>query len=284
MDPGQEIPFPHRLYCFEDPEHHLRKLWAKGWPPEGQAMRLDDLIQTINEMIGRLEASFKRMAEFTADTSHELRTPLCAMRGEAEVLLLKPRTADEYQEALVHFIEEFDRLNQMISDLILLSKFDAAQMELKRVPLRLDLLIEGMGEFFQALAEQKGLTLEVEAPEEVTVLGDKVRLQQLFTNLIDNAIKYTPEGSIRILSRERGETVLVRVKDTGIGISKEEQERSSSASTGSINPVKGDRRGRPGTEYCRMDRPGPSRKDGGRKRVESGTTFTVYLPVSRGDQ
>ena len=93
---------------------------------------MDDLIRTINEMIGRLEGSFKRMAEFTADTSHELRTPLCAMRGEAEVLLLKPRSPEEYQEALVRFIEEFDRLNQMISDLILLSKFDAAQMELKK--------------------------------------------------------------------------------------------------------------------------------------------------------
>jgi len=82
---------------------------------------MDDLIRTINEMIGRLETSFKRLAEFTADTSHELRTPLCAMRGEAEVLLSKPRTPEEYQEALVHFIEGFDRLNQMISDLILLS-------------------------------------------------------------------------------------------------------------------------------------------------------------------
>ena len=118
---------------------------------------MDDLIRTINEMISRLEASFKRMAEFTADASHELRTPLCAMRGEAEVLLSKPRTSEEYQEALVHFIDEYDRLNQLISDLILLSKFDATQVELRRIPLRLDHLIEEMGSLFQVLAEQKGL-------------------------------------------------------------------------------------------------------------------------------
>jgi heavy metal sensor kinase len=247
----------------------------------GTGDELDDLIHTINEMIGRLEGSFKRMAEFTADTSHELRTPLCAVRGEAEVLLLKPRSADEYREALVHFIEEFDRLNQMISDLILLSKFDAAQMELKRVPLRLDLLIEGMGELFQALAEQKGLTLEVEAPEEVTVLGDKVRLQQLFTNLIDNAIKYTPGGSIRILLEKERETVVVRVKDTGIGIVREEQDKifkrfyridkSRSKETGGVGL------GLNIAEWI-------VRAHHGRMEVESelnqGTTFTVYLPLA----
>jgi len=97
--------------------------------PRGTDDEMDDLIRTINEMIARLESSFKRMAEFTADASHELRTPICAMRGEAEVLLLKERKAEEYQEGLVHFIEQFDHLNQMINDLILLSKFDATQVE-----------------------------------------------------------------------------------------------------------------------------------------------------------
>ena len=191
----------------------------------GAGDEMDDLILTINAMIGRLENSFKRMAEFTADVSHELRTPLCAMRGEAEVLLTKPRTPEEYQEGLVHFIEEFDRLNQMISDLILLSKFDATQIELKRVPLRMDLLLKDLGNLFQVLAEQKGLTFKEEVSEEATVLGDKVRLQQLFTNLIDNAIKYTPRGSIRVTLEKDRERLLVKVKDTGIGISEEEQER-----------------------------------------------------------
>ena len=155
---------------------------------------MDDLIRTINEMIARLDSSFKRMAEFTADASHELKTPICAMRGEAEVLLSKGRETEEYQEGLAHFIEQFDHLNQMINDLILLSKFDSTQVELKRVPLRLDLLIKDLCNVFQVLAEQKNITLEMGTIEEVTVMGDKVRLQQLFTNLIDNAIKYTLEG------------------------------------------------------------------------------------------
>ncbi|RPJ04263.1 MAG: two-component sensor histidine kinase, partial [Deltaproteobacteria bacterium] len=153
------------------------------------------------------------------------RTPLCAMRGEAEVLLLKPRAPEEYQEGLVHFIEEFDRLNQMISDLILLSKSDAFQIELKRDPLRLDLLLKELGHLFQVLAEQKGLSFEVDAPEEARVVGDKARLQQLFTSLIDNAIKYTPGGSIRITLKRNPDTVHVKIKDTGIGVPEEEREK-----------------------------------------------------------
>jgi heavy metal sensor kinase len=248
----------------------------------GTGDEMDDLIRTINEMIGRLESSFKRLAEFTADTSHELRTPLCAMRGEAEVLLSKPRTPEEYQEALVHFIEGFDRLNQMINNLILLSKFDATQIELKRVPLRLDLLVKDLSNLFQVLAEQKGLTFEVDVPEEVTVVGDKIRLQQLFTNLIDNAIKYSSKGSIRIALETDRETVRVQVKDTGVGISREEQEKIFK-------------------RFYRVDK-SRSRETGGvglglsiagwivqahhgRIEVQSelnrGSTFTVSLPLSK---
>ena len=113
-------------------------------------------------MIARLENSFKRMAEFTADVSHELKTPICAMRGEAEVLLSRGRTSEEYQEGLAHFIEQFDHMNQMINDLILLSKFDSSQVELKMVPVRLDLLIKELCDLFQVLAEQKKIGLEIE--------------------------------------------------------------------------------------------------------------------------
>ena len=165
------------------------------------------------------------MAEFTADVSHELKTPICAMRGEAEVLLSKERKAEEYQEGLAHFIEQFDHLNHMINDLILLSKFDATQVELKMTPLRLDLLIKDLCNLFQILAEQNRIDLEMVTIEEVTVIGDKARLQQLFMNLIDNAIKYTSKGSIHIIVKKDEGAALVKIKDTGIGIPEEERER-----------------------------------------------------------
>jgi heavy metal sensor kinase len=243
---------------------------------------MDDLIQTINGMIARLEASFNRLAEFTADASHELKTPICAMRGEAEVLLSKGRAAEEYQEGLINFIEQFDHLNHMINDLILLSKFDSSQIELRVVPIRLDLLINDIVSLFQVLAEQKEIELDVGEIQESTIMGDKVRLQQLFTNLIDNAIKYTSKGSIVVTVEKNEEMVITKVKDTGIGIPKEEQQKifkrfyrvdkSRSRDSGGVGL------GLSIAEWI-------ARAHHGRIEVDSesnrGSTFTVYLPLQK---
>ena len=246
----------------------------------GASDEMDDLIQTINGMIARLESSFKRMAEFTADASHELKTPICAMRGEAEVLLSKGRKAEEYQEGLAHFIEQFDRLNQMINDLILLSKSESTQVELKMVPLRVDLLVKDICSLFQVLAEQKKIGLEVDTLPEVMVMGDKMRLQQLFTNLIDNAIKYTVEGFINITMEKNREYVLVKLQDTGIGIPQEEQEKifkrfyrvdkSRSRETGGVGL------GLSIAEWIVHAHHGRIEVN---SELNKGSTFAVYLPI-----
>ena len=250
--------------------------------PRGTDDEMDDLIRTINEMIARLESSFKRMAEFTADASHELKTPICAMRGEAEVLLLKERKAEEYQEGLAHFIEQFDHMNQMINDLILLSKLDTTEVALKMAPLRLDLLIKDLCNFFQVLAEQKNIALEAGTLEEVTVIGDKVRLQQLFTNLIDNAIKYTTQGAIRITAEKNEDAVAVKIIDTGMGIPEEERgkifkrfyrmDKSRSRETGGVGL------GLSIAEWVVHAHQGRIEVD---SEINRGSTFTVYLPLQR---
>jgi heavy metal sensor kinase len=248
--------------------------------PRGTGDELDELIRTINEMISGLEGSFKRMAEFTADASHELKTPICAMRGEIEGLLLQQSISEEHQEVFVRLIERFDYLNRMINDLILLSKFDTSQIELNIVPLRLDLLIKDLCDLFRVLAEQKNISLKMEILPEVMVIGDKMRLPQLFGNLIDNAIKYTYEGYIRVQLDKNGNYIRVKVSDTGIGISKEEQknifrrfyrvDKSRSRETGGVGL------GLNIAEWI-------VQAHHGRIEVESelrqGSIFTVYLPV-----
>lgn len=248
--------------------------------PRGTGDEMDGLIQTINGMIDRLDASFKRMAEFIADASHELKTPLCALEGEAEVLLSEKRNPDEYQEGLAHFLEQFRHMNRMINDLILLSKFDSRQAELKMVPIRLDLLLKDIANLFKVLAEQKNIGLTIETLPEVMVMGDKVRLQQLFTNLIDNAIKYTLEGSIQVTLERNEGSVIVKIKDTGIGISKEEQgnifnrfyrvDKSRSKETGGVGL---------GLSIVQWI----VHAHNGKIEVESdmgrGSTFKVFLPI-----
>ncbi|MFB3884586.1 MAG: sensor histidine kinase [Thermodesulfobacteriota bacterium] len=251
--------------------------------PRGTGDEMDDLIRTINEMIVRLEESFKRMAEFTADASHELKTPICALRGEAEVLLSKARTTGEYQEGLAHFIERSDQLNRMINDLILLSKFDASQAELKMVPVRLDLLIQDIYDLFQVLAEQKNIALSVDSCQETTIMGDKMRLQQLFTNLIDNAVKFTPEkGSIQIRVEKDVDFAQVKVIDTGIGIPKEEQanifnrfyrvDKSRSKENGGVGL------GLSIVEWIVKAHHGEIEIQ---SELSQGSTFTVYLPLQK---
>ncbi len=180
---------------------------------------------------------------------------------------------------MVHFIEQFDHLNQMINDLISLSKFDATQTELKMAPLRLDLLVNDLCNLFQVLAEQKNIVLEIGTMEEVEVIGDKVRLQQLFTNLIDNAIKYTSKGSIQVTVEENEDSAVVKVKDTGIGVPKEEQEKifkrfyridkSRSKETGGVGL------GLSIAEWIAHAHRGRIEVDSEPNR---GSVFTVYLP------
>jgi len=180
---------------------------------------IDHLIATINAMISRLEDSFKRMNQLTADVSHELRTPISAMRGEAELLLSKPRPIGEYRKALANYIAKLDFLARTIDDLILLSKFDSNEAGLTMIPIKLNELLINLGELFRVLAEQKGIEFTVGKMEQLDVVGDQTRLQQLFTNLIDNAIKFTPSGGhIDIsLQKDRG-VAQVSIQDTGIGI------------------------------------------------------------------
>lgn len=184
--------------------------------PEDEIGRLTE---TLNDMIGRLEASFEQVQQFSLDASHELRTPLTIMRGEIELALRGNRKGASYKKTLASLLEEVLRMTSIIEGLILLAKADSGTVKLEKNPIRLDSLASEIKEDTEILAEQKKITVSISKLDEVTVLGDSVRLRQLMLNLVDNAIKYTPEGGRITLSLERNDaSASFSVEDTGVGI------------------------------------------------------------------
>ena len=240
---------------------------------------LDELIITINDMIARIEDAFKRIMQFTADASHELRTPLCSLKGEIEVILSQERDGEEYKKTLIDCAERLEELIKLLHGLLFLARADGGAV-INTAPLSLDELLTNLTEFFDPLAKQKGITISLDRVEKASVIGDKTLLQQLFTNLIDNAIKYTQEGGrITIGMHADQEMMEVFVRDTGIGIPEEDlpyifkrfyrvdHSRSREAGGSGL-----------GLSICHFI----VEVHHGRIKVESevnrGSTFTVYIP------
>jgi heavy metal sensor kinase len=180
---------------------------------------LGRLARTINAMIARLERSFAEVRRFTADASHELRTPLAAIRAEAELALNRAAPAADPQALLGSILEECERLTRLTDQLLALAREDSNAGPPPRRPVDLARLLDGVVETMRPLAEAKELRLSYQGKEAAWVEGDEARLRQVFYNLLDNAIKYTPEGGtveVRVEGRDR--SAVVAVRDTGIGI------------------------------------------------------------------
>lgn len=184
---------------------------------------LDRLVVTFNDMFERLQDSFDTLRRFTADAAHELRTPIAALRGETEVILSQDRSASEYREILANNLDRLEFLTKLVNELLFLSQADKGKDMLRRKPLRLDQLLTDVAEAFRVVANQKGLDLSLDLPKNISVTGDDTRLRQVFTNLIDNAIRYTPKGgNIEITVFPQNGNVTVTIKDTGLGIPADE--------------------------------------------------------------
>jgi heavy metal sensor kinase len=180
---------------------------------------LGRLASTLNEMIGRLEESFNRQRQFTADASHELRTPLAIMQAEATLALSKERTPDDYRKSLETISQESDYMSSVIGKLLFLARSDAGKEQLNFEGVELKELITGLSANIEALAQDKGIKFDVDAKEELTVNGDKVKLRQLFINILENAVRYTPtDGRISVSLVKQESNAVVSIADTGIGI------------------------------------------------------------------
>jgi signal transduction histidine kinase len=155
---------------------------------------LGRLAGTLNEMLGRLEAAFAQARRFSADASHELRTPLTVLRGEIEVALRSPRDAEEYRVVLESALQEVERLSRLTADLLLLSRADAGALRPARETVELDRLLEEAAKQGEILARGRDVRVGLEAVEPLVARGDAGLLGQLLLNLVDNAVKYTPDG------------------------------------------------------------------------------------------
>jgi two-component system OmpR family sensor kinase len=186
---------------------------------------LDRLAKTLNGMLERLDDAFRQIRQFSADASHELQTPLTILKGELEVALRAPRGVHDYQVHLQSALEEVDRIADLVDGLLLLSRADAGVLRMDQKPVDLAQVALEVFEQTQILAAAQKVRLEIGKMEPCVIAGDRDRLQRLLLNLVDNAIKYTPNGGSVEISLSNDRQACLKVSDSGIGIPQEEQEQ-----------------------------------------------------------
>lgn len=188
----------------------------------GSEDELGRLASTLNQMIGRLEAAFSLQRQFTADASHELRTPLAIMQAESTLALRKERTPGDYRKSLELISQEAGHMSAIVGKLLYLARIDAGKDQVNFERINLKALLTELSSDIEVLAREKGIEFKLAPLEDLSIEGDRVKLEQLFLNLLENAIRYTPSGgSISASMVRKGQTAVIAIKDTGIGISKE---------------------------------------------------------------
>lgn len=263
---------------------------AKSITAEDLSRRLDhvdsrdeigELAGTLNGMIARLESSFNHVQQFSADVAHELKTPLARLRCNAEVALRHKRTGGEYREALKDLVEDAQRLQRIVEDLLLLARIDSQDLSLPVVPIPLHEVVLEVLDRESTSAGEKRLVVSLQDIQQVMVRGDRSMLEMLFTNLIKNAVQYTHEGgelslALKILDGKAEFTLA----DTGVGILKENLPRVFDRFY-RVDPSRSPETGGSGLGLAIVK--GIVKAHGGEVHVQSvegkGTTFRVIFPV-----
>jgi two-component system, OmpR family, sensor kinase len=247
---------------------------------------LGRLAETFNHLLQSVDSAVRQLRQFVTDASHELRTPLSVLHGETELMLSKPRTADEYRETLCVFDDEFKKLTRIVEGLFTLSMADAGQLHLVSEPLYINETLEEACALVSSRARTKRIAIVRELDQEILYFGDEAFLHQLFLIFLDNAIKYSPAGTtVRVTLHNSGGEVRAAFADQGMGISSEHVPliferfyRAAPASSG--EPQSGGLglaiaqaivRAQSGSIHCESA-PGV------------GSTFTVVLPAIRVDE
>jgi two-component system heavy metal sensor histidine kinase CusS len=159
---------------------------------------LQDLASSFNDMLARLDDSFQRLSEYSADLAHELRTPISSLTMQTQVALTRARTADEYREILYSNLEEYERLTRMISDMLFIAKADNRLIAPHREQVSLGAEVDDLIDFYHALAEDKGVTIARAGDGRIS--GDRLMLRRAIGNLLSNAMRHVPDGGRIVIS------------------------------------------------------------------------------------
>ena len=249
-------------------------------PHPGPRDEIGRLVETLNDMLDRLERSFEVQRRFTADASHELRSPLSRLRAELEVTLRRPRPAGEYEETLRSCLDEVQRVQGLIEELLEFARIDAPQEPEPAKPITVGEIVEAAVAAVRPEAERRGVLVAVERPPEVFVNAAPVAVKVALANILDNAVKFSPTGgAVRIVVTADQEEAVIAVSDTGPGVASEEAARlferfyRGKASRSTDMPGFG-----LGLAISRT----LVERQGGRISVEAatrkGATFSVHLP------
>jgi len=186
---------------------------------QGPMDEIGRLAKAFDSMLEGIQSSFEREKRFSADASHELRTPLAALKGNLEVALSLPRTADEYRHVLVEMSSHVDRLIRLSSDLLIYVRAGSHVPGGPRERVDLSLLLESCAGQFHDAAANKGLRMTFDIQDSITVEGLPDHLMRLFLNLFDNAVKYADEGgSVTLHAQTRERQAVVEISNSGTGL------------------------------------------------------------------
>ena len=204
-----------RMFERVQPAHLNERIEPARWPRE-----LQPLAAAFDDMLRRLEDSFTRLSQFSADLAHELRTPVGNMLGEAQVALTRERDADEYRAVIESTAAECERLSGIIDSLLFLARAESAEQQITRAAFSARDAMDKITNFYQTVAEDRHI--EISCTGEAEVFADPILFNRAIGNLIDNALRFTPaNGKIRIAIRNANKAVEISVTDNGSGIAPE---------------------------------------------------------------
>jgi heavy metal sensor kinase len=194
---------------------------GKRVPVKDRGDEIDQLAMTFNQMLDRIQTLVTEIKEMSDNVAHDLKSPITRIRGIAEVTLTNGKSIGEYESMAASTIEECDRLLDMINTMLMISKTESGVDKLSLEEIDLTSLVRKACELFEPIAEDKRVTLGCDVPNKSYLVGDNRMIQRMLSNLLDNAIKYTPSGgTVSVWVSENDERdVVITVKDTGIGIS-----------------------------------------------------------------